>query len=70
MDMFQKKRDKRFRLIHEESLHIGASVQILADTETGVQYLYFGNGYGGGLTPLLDAQGQPVLCGAGDYDEE
>jgi hypothetical protein len=26
-----------------------------------VNYLYIGEGYGGGLTPLLDATGKPVV---------
>ena len=35
-------------------------MRILLDTETGVQYLQVANGYAGGLTPLLDADGRPL----------
>ena len=31
------------------------------DKETDVNYLYVQNGYSGGLTPLLDADGKPVI---------
>ena len=36
---------------------------IYVDRETGVNYLYLQVGYGGGLTPLLDADGKPVVTG-------
>ena len=35
--------------------------EILVDTETGVNYLYHGSGYGEGLTVLLDRNGKPVV---------
>lgn len=35
--------------------------EIWVDTETGVQYLYHRDGYSGGLTPLLDRDGKPVV---------
>ena len=31
------------------------------DTETGVNYLFVQGGYAGGLTPLLDKNGKPVI---------
>lgn len=31
------------------------------DRETGVNYLFHAAGYAGGLTPLLDAEGKPVI---------
>ena len=34
---------------------------IIVDKETGVNYLYVHRGYGGGLTPLLDADGKPII---------
>lgn len=36
-------------------------MEIWIDQETGVNYLWHEDGYSGGLTPLLDAQGQPVV---------
>ena len=31
------------------------------DKETGVNYLFIASGFAGGLTPLLDAEGKPVI---------
>ncbi|MBQ3161036.1 MAG: xylan 1,4-beta-xylosidase [Oscillospiraceae bacterium] len=36
-------------------------LEIWIDTETGVNYLYRQSGYSGGLTPLLDKDGKPVV---------
>lgn len=35
--------------------------RIYVDKETRVQYLYFGNGYGGGVSVLVDSDGEPLL---------
>ena len=35
--------------------------QILVDTETGVNYLVWKSGYAGGITPLLDSEGNVVV---------
>lgn len=35
--------------------------EIWVDTKTGVNYFYHNSGYSGGLTPLLDAQGKPIV---------
>ena len=35
--------------------------EIWIDRETGVNYLFHRDGYGGGLTPLLNADGKPVI---------
>ena len=42
--------------------------EIWVDRETGVNYLYHAAGYSGGLTPLLDREGKPVITTV--YDEE
>ena len=34
---------------------------ILIDKETGVNYLFVQEGYAGGLTPLLDKDGKPII---------
>ena len=36
-------------------------MEILLDTETGVNYLYIGAGYGMGITPLLGPDGKVVI---------
>lgn len=35
--------------------------EIWVDKETGVNYLYHMSGYSGGLTPLLDREGKPII---------
>ncbi|MBC5582306.1 xylan 1,4-beta-xylosidase [Anaerofilum sp. BX8] len=51
--------DKRFKKIYTQGI-MGVQ-EIWQDVETGVQYLYVGIGYGGGLTPLLGTDGKPVI---------
>jgi len=36
-------------------------MEIWVDRVTGVNYLYHAAGYSGGMTPLLDADGKPVV---------
>ncbi len=36
-------------------------VEVWVDTETGVNYVFRKDGYAGGLTPLLDKDGKPVV---------
>ncbi len=36
-------------------------IEIWVDTETGVNYIFRRNGYAGGLTPLLDKEGNVVV---------
>ncbi len=40
-------------------------MDIWVDTVTGVNYLYHQQGYSGGLTPLLDRDGKPVISAVG-----
>ncbi|HEX3016453.1 MAG TPA: DUF6440 family protein [Caproicibacter sp.] len=54
---------KRFETVYSQSM---GSLKIIVDTQTGVQYLEMQAGYAGGLTPLLDRDGKPLLAPAGD----
>lgn len=36
-------------------------IEIWVDRETGVNYIFKASGYAGGLTPLLDKDGKPVV---------
>lgn len=36
-------------------------MEIWVDRETGVSYLFHASGYSGGMTPLLDRDGRPVI---------
>ena len=35
--------------------------EIWVDKETGVNYVFHASGYAGGMTPLLDREGKPVV---------
>lgn len=43
----------------KEIMYDGCSV--IVDTETGVMYLWHKDGYGGGLTVMVDADGNPLI---------
>lgn len=59
--MFNKtdKKEKRFEKVYDQGAMEG--MEIWVDRETGVNYLYHYAGYSGGLTPLLDRDGKPVV---------
>ena len=44
--------------------------EIWVDRETGVNYLFHCAGNAGGLTPLLDRQGNPVITSVSALREE
>ncbi len=49
------------RFVWRESEGILKESRIIVDTVTGVNYLFVHEGYAGGLTPLLDADGKPIV---------
>ena len=51
----------RFVRILTEGNAFGASREIWVDKQTGVNYLFHYSGNGGGLTPLLDREGKPII---------
>ena len=51
--------DKRFVKIYSQGTV--NSTEIWVDKETGVNYVFHAAGYAGGLTPLLDKNGKPVV---------
>lgn len=57
------KKDGRFEVVQREGNQLSESglIQVIVDKETGVNYLFVKSGYAGGLTPLLDADGHPVV---------
>ena len=63
------KKDKRFILLHSESSSFQDS-QIWVDRETGVNYFWHASGNAGGLTPLLKADGTPVITPKGELLED
>ena len=55
-------KDKRFQVILDESTSLmGNETEIIVDKATGVNYLFVKNGYGAGLTVLVDAEGKPII---------
>jgi hypothetical protein len=55
------KKDKRFEIVHKDSISMAQEAIVIKDKETGVHYLFFASGYGGGLTPLLDKDRKPLI---------
>ena len=54
------KKDKRcIRTYSESSAFEENSVWV--DRETGVNYLWHSTGHAGGMTPLLDREGKPII---------
>ena len=51
----------RFDIQDKENLSILTEATVIIDKETGVNYLFVQRGYGGGLTPLLDSEGKPII---------
>ena len=58
------------RFIRVYSKGISTVNEIWIDRETGVNYLFHMAGYAGGLTPLLDKDGKPVVTGAYTLEHE
>ena len=54
-------RKDRFDIKEKEGVSFMTDAIVIVDKETGVNYLYVCRGYGGGLTPLLDADGKPII---------
>lgn len=55
----------RFDIKEKEGINLLTDAVVIIDKETGVNYLYVCRGYGGGLTPLLDSEGKPIVTKEG-----
>ena len=51
--------DDRFVRIYKQGF--SSIIEIWVDKETGVNYIFRQSGYAGGMTPLLDKDGKPVI---------
>lgn len=52
-------KNERFEKIYSQgAMNI---TEIWVDKETGVNYVFHQGGYAGGMTPLLDRDGKPVI---------
>ena len=54
------KKEKRFEVTYQQGGLIDI-IEVLVDRETGVNYLFRTNGNAGGMTPLLDREGKPII---------
>ena len=62
------RQDDRFVRIYGKG--ISNVNEICVDRETGVNYFFHAAGYSGGLTPLLDKDGKPVITDAYTLEHE
>ncbi|HBV43475.1 MAG TPA: xylan 1,4-beta-xylosidase [Ruminococcaceae bacterium] len=54
-----KAKNERFKNVYSQGAL--STTEIWVDKETGVNYLFHTSGYAGGMTPLLDRDGKPVI---------
>lgn len=61
-------KNERFVTVYKKS-GMMATDKIIVDTHTGVNYYYHqdAGGYSGGITPLLDSDGKPVVSDISEY---
>lgn len=52
-------KDQRFEKVYSQGTM--TTMKIWVDKETGVNYVFHASGYAGGMTPLLDRDGKPVV---------
>ena len=55
-------KDQRFEKIYSQGTM--TTMEIWVDKETGVNYVFHASGYAGGMRPLLDRDGKPVISPA------
>ena len=56
-------KDLRFEKVYLQGMM--DIMEIWVDKETGVNYVFRQSGYAGGMTPLLDREGKPVISPIG-----
>ncbi|MDD3242375.1 MAG: DUF6440 family protein [Eubacteriales bacterium] len=61
------KENERFVRTYKQGGGFCAAMEIWVDRQTGVNYLYRESGYSGGLSPLLDTEGKPVVTPLSDH---
>lgn len=70
MKVDKKKEPTRFEVVDVQNIPLkgligGGMTVVLLDKETGVNYLFYSFSESGGLTPLLDKDGKPVITPMG-----
>ncbi len=51
-------KDRFVKIYEQGALNV---TEIWVDKVTGVNYVFHASGYAGGMTPLLDREGKPVI---------
>lgn len=51
---------ERFESVYTQGGAFSTQLEIWRDKETGIEYLFAKDGYGAGLTALLDRDGKPM----------
>ena len=59
----------RFKIAYSQN-SFGSTIEILVDRETGVNYIWRRSCKAGGMTPLLGADGRPVISVKDECDEK
>ncbi len=52
-------KDQRFEKVYTQGML--SVMEVWVDRETGVNYVFYQSGNAGGMTPLLDRDGKPVI---------
>ena len=58
----KKQKKNRFKIVLNEPTGESSGCKVIEDTETGINYLYHFDQFGGGLTVLIDEEGEPVVA--------
>ena len=62
-------KDKRFIVTEKEGGAFTNLIQVIVEKNTGVNYMYVQSGNSGGLTPLLDRDGKPIITSVTNIEE-
>jgi len=65
-----KKENRFIKVYSQGGGFTGPGFYVLVDKQTGVNYVYASGGYGGGITPLLNRDGTPVVTPVPNQYEE
>jgi len=61
-------KNDRFKKVYSQGSL--TSIEIWVDMETGVNYIFRQSGYAGGMTPLLDKEGKPLVTPIKDLQDD
>lgn len=67
--MKKNKKLKRFVRVYKEYSTCDTLSTIYVDRETGINYLMVRASYGVAMTPLLDADGKPIITNINNIEE-